>query len=210
MKRRILICCSVLLVVVATLPLLLAQGSQGFSADMKITGKGVSSTGKLYAAGEKARMEMTMMGHTSITISDQAKKMAYVLMPDQKMYMQMSTEGVQKQQKGPSFRNYNPANPCENVPDVTCQKIGPEMMNGQMCTKWSFIHKNAKENLTVWIDQKTGIPVKSQTADGSTMELSNVKMGAQPASLFEVPPGYQKFDMGGMMKGLGKMQMRQE
>jgi hypothetical protein len=35
------------------------------------------------------------------------------------------------------------------------------------------------------------------------MELDNLKIGKQDASLFEVPSGYSKMDMGGM----GKMMM---
>jgi hypothetical protein len=32
------------------------------------------------------------------------------------------------------------------------------------------------------------------------MELRNIQEGSQPASLFEIPAGYTKFDMGGAMR----------
>jgi hypothetical protein len=32
------------------------------------------------------------------------------------------------------------------------------------------------------------------------MELRNIKEGPQPASLFEIPSDYTKFDMGSMMQ----------
>jgi hypothetical protein len=36
-------------------------------------------------------------------------------------------------------------------------------------------------------------PVKMAAVDGSwTMEYKNIKLGSQPASLFELPPGYNK------------------
>ncbi len=206
MIRRIILCClAVLLITTGVLPLL-AQAPQPFSADMKLTGKGVSSTGKLFSSGDKVRMEMTAMGRSSITIADNVKKMAWVLMPDQKMYMEMSTENAQK--KGPGYRNYNPANPCEGLANTTCQKVGTETVNGELCDKWVFTSKGNGPNLTTWISKANGIPIKSVTADGATMELSNIKFGAQSASLFEVPAGYQKFDIGNvgnMMKGLGKV-----
>jgi hypothetical protein len=44
-------------------------------------------------------------------------------------------------------------------------------------------------------------PIKVLSAEGATMELTNVKEGAQPASTFEVPAGYRKMDLGGMMGG---------
>jgi hypothetical protein len=41
--------------------------------------------------------------------------------------------------------------------------------------------------------------VKWQGKD-SGGELRNIQEGSQPASLFEVPAGYTKMDMGGMMQ----------
>lgn len=184
-------------------------GGPSFSADMKMAGKGVSSTGKLYSSGDKVRMEIKAqaakagpMGNM-IMISDSTKKLAYMLMPEQKMYMEMSTANAEK--KGPSYRSYNPLNPCEGLPNTKCTKVGTEMMNGELCTKWQFVSTGNGPNLTTWISQKTNIPVKTVTADGSTMELTNIQTGPQSASLFQVPAGYQKFDMGNMMKGLGGM-----
>jgi len=34
----------------------------------------------------------------------------------------------------------------------------------------------------------------------ASWELRNIQEGSQPASLFEVPAGYTKFDMGSMMQ----------
>lgn len=170
---------------------------------MKMTGKGITADGKLYSDGNKVRMEMNARGQQSITIADNTKKLAWMIMPAQKMYMEMSTANAEK--KGASYRSYNPANPCEGLPNTTCTKVGTEMMNGELCTKWQFVSKGNGPNLTTWISQKSSIPVKTVTSDGSTMELTNIKTGPQPASLFQVPAGYQKFDMTNMMKGLGGM-----
>ena len=35
-------------------------------------------------------------------------------------------------------------------------------------------------------------------------ELKNVKIGRQDPKLFEIPEGFTKFDMGGMMGGMGQ------
>jgi hypothetical protein len=35
---------------------------------------------------------------------------------------------------------------------------------------------------------------------GGGIELTNIKEGAQPASLFAIPAGYTRFDMGAMMQ----------
>jgi hypothetical protein len=40
-------------------------------------------------------------------------------------------------------------------------------------------------------------------------ELSNLQIGRQDPKLFEIPEGFTKFDMGGMMSGMGRQGMGQ-
>jgi hypothetical protein len=178
-----------------------------FAADMKFTSKNMSATGKLYFGGGKVRMEMAAMGHQSIMITDSQRKVTYMLMPEQKMYMEMNA-GMAAQSGGrkpaaPDWHMYDPANPCSNSPDTTCQRLGPGMADGRLCDKWLFTHKGGKTE-TVWIDQKTSIPIRTEGSDGTLMELTNINQGSQSSSLFEVPAGYTKFDMGAMMQGAQK------
>jgi hypothetical protein len=49
------------------------------------------------------------------------------------------------------------------------------------------------------VDTELRCVVKTGEAAGG-FELRNIHEASQPASLFEVPAGYTKFDMGGMMK----------
>jgi hypothetical protein len=51
----------------------------------------------------------------------------------------------------------------------------------------------------MWLDPKLRFPVKWE-GKNSSGELRNIQEGSQPASLFEIPSGYTKFDMGAMMK----------
>ena len=199
MIRRFAFCgIALLLIILAGLPLL-AQVPSSFSSDIKFASpRGMSGTGKLYFAGQKVRMEMNAQGHNSIMISDQSLKIAYVVMPQQRMYMEMSTDRPGPQQRGPNWQAYDAATPCKTLPDTICEKIGTEVVDGRLCNKWKFTGSNSSR--TVWIDQKNGIPIKSLMSDGTTMELTNIKEGPQSASLFEVPAGYQKMDMGNMMR----------
>lgn len=188
---------ALLLIILAGLPLL-AQVPSSFSSDMKFASpKGTSGTGKLYFAGQKVRMEMIAQGHNSIMISDRSLKIAYIVMPQQKMYMEMSTDRPGPQ-RGPNWQAYDAASPCKTLSNTTCEKIGTEVVDGRMCNKWKFTGSSSSS--TVWIDQKNGIPIRTLTSDGTTMELTNIKEGPQSASLFEVPAGYQKMDMGNMMR----------
>lgn len=163
-----------------------------------------SFNGKYYFGGTKLRMEMNAAGHQSITITDINTKVVQTIMPDQKMYMEMNMNGMMMKNKMPDMKPYDPNNPCAGDDNVTCTKVGSELMNGRMTDKWQFTAKPGKKgvNRTVWIDKANHIPIKTVMDDGTTVEFKNIKEGPQPASLFQVPAGYQKMDMGNMMRGM--------
>jgi hypothetical protein len=50
-----------------------------------------------------------------------------------------------------------------------------------------------------WIDPRLEFPVKVKAADGGTIALENVRVEAQPASLFTIPAGFRKFDPQGLI-----------
>ena len=83
----------------------------------------------------------------------------------------------------------------------SCRKVGNETVNGRSTVKYEGT--NAKgETGDVWLDPKLRFPVKWEGKNGS-WELRNIQEGTQPASLFEIPADYKKFDMpnmGGMMQ----------
>lgn len=177
-----------------------------FSADMSVKSpRDRGMTGKMYMGSGKMRMDMTTEGGRMSMISDGAKKVGYMLMHDQKMYMEMSADGrgmgpMGRGPKMPDVKQYGDT-PCAGRSGVTCTKVGSEMMNGRMCDKWQIASANKSEAGTVWVDQKTRMPIKSVMGDGTTWELTNFKEGPQDASLFVPPSDYQKFDMGSMMRG---------
>jgi hypothetical protein len=45
-----------------------------------------------------------------------------------------------------------------------------------------------------WIDPDLEFPIKLRAADGTTIALEHIRVEAQPASLFALPPGYRKSD----------------
>lgn len=200
---KTVICVAVVLMVVPVFAFQAPQ-PQPFSADMTITTakNGESVSGKIYSSLPKMRMDMNTHGQNVSTIVNSSTQTTYVLMHQQHMYMEM-----QANQMNPMARNmpkvdtsFDPQNPCGKMPDTTCKKAGTETVNGRVCDKWVTTDKNGKVS-TAWVDQKLFFPIKTLAADGSSMELSNVKEGAPPASTFDIPAGYQKMDLGGMMGG---------
>lgn len=197
-KRRCVT--AVLLVLVSALPALAQTAPPQFSADLQMSGRGGEDmTGKMYFGGQQTRTDMAMRGHESIMINDLAKKTSYMLMPQQKMYMEFNAAMTGR--RGPNTRDMKPMDPdhpCAHEEGVTCKKVGAETVNGRSCDKWVFTGKNG-ETHTAWIDQKLHFPIKMENADGATWQLKNIKEGPQAATLFQIPPDYQKMDMGGMM-----------
>ena len=112
----------------------------------------------------KSAQEKKMM------ITDAAKKTTYMVMPQQKMYMEMSTAMQGMRGRGPRMpdvKALDPSNPCSASPEMTCQKVGTETVNGRSCDKWEFKSKtDPRTNHTAWIDQKLHFPIKNVGAGG--------------------------------------------
>jgi len=127
-----------------------------------------------------------------------------VLMPQQHMYMQMPAEMMDKRGMYNFFRTGDVENACadwlqlEKNKGGTCHKAGNDSVNGRSTIKYEGTNASG-ESSTVWIDPKLRFPVKWQSKDGAG-ELRNIQEGSQPSSLFEVPAGYNKMEMGGMMQ----------
>jgi outer membrane lipoprotein-sorting protein len=175
---------------------------QPFSADMTTaTAKGEKVPGKFYFAPPKMRMDMSTRGHESAIITDSKTQTSDILMPEQHMYMEMRAgQAAPMAPNVPKFdTSLDPSNPCAARTDVTCKKVGTESLNGRTCDKWEFTDKKGATT-TTWIDQRLHFPIKTINSDGSSVEFSNIKEGAPSASLFEIPAGYRKLDMG-MMGG---------
>ncbi len=173
---------------------------QPFSSDMSITAaKGEATTGKFYFSPPKQRMDMSARGRDVIMITDGKTQTSLILMPQQHMYMEV--RAGQSSPMAPRMpkidTSFDPANPCAARPDVTCKNDGTETLNGRVCDKWEFTDKKSGTT-TAWIDRRLHFPIKTVTADGSTVEFSNIKEGAPDASLFEVPAGYRKLDIPAM------------
>ena len=215
MKLRISVIPAIVLAFLLLLPWATAQmppQMTPFTADMQFTstkGQGMTRemSGKIYMSREHMRMDMTgtqgAPGGGAIMITNFATQTSDTLMPEQHMYMEFKADQMQGRRPGmgPNIKPLpDPNNPCANQEGMTCKNLGAEQVNGRTCDHWQITDKNARVS-NIWIDQKIHFPIKTVSQD-STWELSNIKEGEPAASLFQIPPGYQKMDMGGMMQGM--------
>ena len=173
-----------------------------YSADWSMETADGAFKAKVYQAPNKERREMDDGGEKMVMIMRRDKKMAWNLMPSERMYMEMKISDPKVSKNDPM--NY----------DVEQTTVGPETINGVKTTKSKIIMKEKKPNGSkmggFWWTTKEGIMMKLDVLsvdkgkkDRMKMELDNLKIGKQDPALFEIPSGYSKMDMGGM----GKMMM---
>jgi len=163
-----------------------------FSADVMHKAAGRDMPGKVYVKGDLMRSET--MG--TITIMDMKKKMTWVIMPEQKIYMEVKKSGIAAGQA------YND----EELAKIADKKhLGTETVNGHKCDKYLITyHDTSMGSMTQWVSQKLKYPIKYYfSKDGMEVEseLKNIKEGSVDDSLFEIPAGYQKMDMPMMNRG---------
>jgi hypothetical protein len=135
-------------------------------------------------------------------INNFAEHTSDVVMPSQHMYMEMTAEQA-KMGRGhnmvPDIKGLDPNNPCSHQEGYTCKDMGVETVDGRSTEHWRITDKEGKVT-DAWIDKALKFPIKS-VSDDQTWMLSNIKEGEPSASLFEIPSGFQKMDIGQMMQG---------
>lgn len=168
-----------------------------YSADSYIESSEGVMQGKLYSARGKERREYVQDGEKMAMVMRHDKKVVWMLMPEEKMYMEMK---VPKEGRKDDISGWK----------VEQSTVGPETVNGVSTTKSKIIMTGpkgeklggfwwaTKENIIVKID---AIAVDKKSKERFKTELKNLKIGKQDASLFEIPAGYSKMSMGGMMMG---------
>ncbi len=168
-----------------------------YSADTVIETAEVSMKGRVHYTPTRERREMVMGagGEKMLMITRQDKKVAWTLMPSEKMYMETSIS--QTKEAKDDLSSYK----------IEQTVIGPETVNGVNTTKSKIIMTGpkgekmggfmwtTKENIMVKLD---AIAVDKQQKHRYKTELTNLKIGKQDPKLFEVPAGYEKMSIPGM------------
>lgn len=154
-----------------------------FSADVVSNTPEGSVTAKIYVSGDKSRMETA--GVTTISRVD--KKVVWMLMPSEKMYMEQP------------FNLQTAASVEEKVEgEIERSAEGTETINGVKTTKYRITieTQGRRESIYQWIDEAMRFPVKTAAIDGSwSSEFRNISQAKQDAQLFEIPAGYTKMSM---------------
>jgi len=184
--------------------------AQEFSAEVFNSRMDSAQLKKVYAGKDKVRYEVesqnAAMGPSAVIV-DEAENKWVVVIAERHMYMDaprsmtkpLITQFWHVQDVNDACPQWKKT--AEQAGTDTnwgrCTKIGDDSVNGRSAVKYEGLSKKGEKN-HVWVDKKLHCVIKTEDGKGS-MELRNIKEGAQPSSLFEVPAGYTKFDLGSMM-----------
>lgn len=165
-----------------------------YAADTNMETAQGAMQGRVFHARGMERREMNAGGQQMVSITRQDKKVMWMLMPEQKAYMEMPL-GASRDQGDISGWTFE-----QTV-------VGPEVLDGVKTTKSKVVAKAPKGDKMggFWWTTADDVVVKMDVLaldKGSKtrikMELKNLKVGKQDPALFEVPAGYSKMQMPGM------------
>lgn len=172
--------------------------SHEFSADIvsrDAAGMVVGVGAKLYAADHKVRIQ-TPAAAAGYFLIDGKSGTALFVRTAQRQFM----EAKQSTRLTRIFVPIHPQNPCPQWLAAEKNAAVSGAAGEWSCTRnatgtneYRVVSLDGKSSRR-WIDPHLAIPVKLRDADGTTVALEHIRVDAQPAGLFTVPPGYRKVD----------------
>ena len=164
----------------------LGDAKIGYTADRTLVIDGRSYTGKIWTMPGKERHEQAIEAFRPVFLLRAGSALAEVVLPQLKTIVQVAMPPELRILGDPALRKH---------------PVGHESVNGIATTKYAIDETVPEGHATgdLWLS-KDGIPMKlagsftRQNGKVATLhwELNHVKIGPQPASLFEAPAGFSK------------------
>jgi hypothetical protein len=178
------------------------SAAPAFCADIvsrDAAGAAVGTAARLYVANRRVRIETSAPTDGFFVIDGEAGTALFV-QPAQRIFM----DARQSSRLTQLFVPVDTHDPCRQwqaaaknagVPssgsDWRCQRIDTAIPDNSGTFEYRVLSPDPSQR---WIDPILEFPVKLRAADGTTIALEHIRVEAQPASLFAIPPGYRKFD----------------
>jgi hypothetical protein len=176
--------------------------AQQFSADLLTMHDDAAAApaGKLRVDGDKVRIE-TPEFTDGFFLIEGAKPSAYFVRPAARIFM----EARQSSRLTRIFVQVDPEDPCRkwqamasvaavvDQEDWRCERVGEAIIDGHRTIAYRTVSPAGGE-LFAWIDPVRKFPLRIMSEDGVTVMAQNILDEPQPAQLFEIPPGFRKFD----------------
>jgi hypothetical protein len=175
-----------------------------FSADIVSrdgAGLVVGTSARLYVANRKVRIE-TLEASGDFFLIDGDAGTALFVRPAPRIFM----DAKQSSRLTQIFVPVDSNDPCRQwrtaamnagAPnadgDWRCARTDAAIGDGRGTLEYRVVSPDQQSSQR-WIDPDLEFPVKLRAADGTTIALEHIRIEAQPATLFALPPGYRKFD----------------
>jgi hypothetical protein len=183
--------------------------SEEFSATLVASGAkdvATGARGRINVSGGKVRIETPEIV-TGFFLVDAGAGTAYFVRPTLHTYMEARRSSVLAQ----IFVPLDPDDPCPRWQAMArlsgaaanggawqCQRTGEDTVDGRLVTTWRAVNPQQRPYVA-WIDRDLKFPLRITTNFGTSFGLTDIVRAAQPASLFRIPPNFQKFDPQGLI-----------
>lgn len=171
----------------------LMQPSRDVTVEYRLNGPSEGprhvQTVRMYFSDRGAKFRVDAVGQPGYSIMDRAGNRMIVVMPEQRMYMEMP---------------FDPKRAMDfDSKDGTFTRRGTATVAGLTCNV--YYGKTPRHSGEVCVtDDGVMLRAKSDTGgEGGDIEATKVTYGAQPANLFTPPADFQKMDMSHMPMGPG-------
>ncbi len=189
------------LTILCSLPAL----AQQFSADLVRLKPEGAVPSKVIVSGNMVRFEAGSGTHISVIVADLKQQTGFMMFPEDKMYTILQPGRISPTM--PFFLPMDPENACGaweiavNKPG-SCKKVGDETINGRAAVKYNGTARNGDTG-SAWVDRKLRFVIKWEGQAG-VAELRNIQEVRQPATLFDIPKGYERMDVRAAQQGSAK------
>lgn len=179
-----------------------AQGAE-FSATILRTRHGdrPPAHGRIFVAGDKVRIELPDLPGDYFLV-DASKPSTELVRPSQRIVMAAKRSSPVPQMLVP----LTATDPCgrwrtmaelaanhASLDGWTCARTGPTAIAGRALTGYRVVSPDGT-SFTAAVDPRLGWPIEIRTTDETNIVLDDIRPGPQPPGLFQVPPGYARFD----------------
>ncbi len=139
---------------------------------------------RMHVTREGVRMEYEQNGQLMVEIFNLAQRRAWLLMPEQRLYM----EHIMPDNIPSNFMSgMRDANPCSGLSQVQCQRLGEETVDGRPVMKWEMNGQQdgRMQRSLHWIDQQRNMPLRQLWPDGTVSEMHLIGQETRDGRLTE-------------------------
>jgi hypothetical protein len=162
-----------------------SASARELSAKMVVKEGGETYISRLYIKGEKYRVEVEGQKGYSILRTD--RNTMWIVLPDQKAYIEVALDPAQKPRVQQRFPN-----------EVGRRLVGTETVNGHPSEKYEVTLKDGdkKDTIYQWVaTDLDDFPLRTAAVDGSwSTDYEDIRTSV-PDSMFEMPSDYERLSV---------------